>query len=107
MATKLVSMKLPPRDKTSEEKIYTSMADGDGPKYPWGLCLTLDEQQLKQLGITDLPKVDGTVTITAKADVTSVSENQTQDGPRRSVSLQITDLGLGGATDAGESGESE
>ena len=93
--TALVSMKLPKRDKTSEEKIYTTMAEpGDGPKYPWGLCLNLDEQQLEQLGIKDLPKVDSTVTLTAKATITSVSENQTQEGTRRSVSIQITDLAI-------------
>lgn len=92
----LKSMKLPPRDKSAEEKMYPTMCgdDGDGPKYPYGLCINLDEQQLDALGLKDSPKVGGTVTIQAKAEITSVSENQTQDGTRRSLSIQITDLGL-------------
>lgn len=92
----LKSMKLPPRDKTTEEKMYPTMCcdDGDGPKYPYGLCINLDELQLDALGLTDLPKVGATITLQAKAEVSSVSENQTQDGTRRSVSIQITSLGL-------------
>jgi hypothetical protein len=38
--------------------------------------------------------VGATITIQAKGNVTSVSENETQDGTRRSVSIQITDLAL-------------
>lgn len=93
--TKLVSMKLPPRDKSAEEKMYPSMCSpGDEPEYPYGLCINLDEKQLAQLGLATLPKVGGTVTLQAKGTVSSVSENQTQDGTRRSLSVQITDLGV-------------
>lgn len=97
---KLVSLKLPPRDKTSEEKMYTTMAAGDDPEYPYGCCLNLDEKQLDALGLKDLPKVGSTVTLQAKARITGVNENETQSGSRRSLSIQITDLGLGQETDA-------
>jgi hypothetical protein len=97
MATNLVNMQLPKRDKSYEEKMYTTMAssDDDSPKYPWGLCITLDDQSLKQLGITKMPDVDDVLTITAKAEITSVSANQSQDGTHRSLSLQITDMAIG------------
>jgi hypothetical protein len=102
----LVSMKLPPRDKTSEEKMYPTMADsGDGPKYPWGLCITLEKEQLDKLGLSENPKTDTVFTITAKAEVTSVSANQTQEGERRSITLQITDLALSPSSDSDESDE--
>lgn len=92
--TPLVSMKLPPRDKTKEEKMYPSMAAGDDPEYPYGLCLNLDEKQLDQLGLKELPKVGSTIRLEAKAQITGVSENETQSGSRRSLSIQITDLGF-------------
>jgi hypothetical protein len=95
MDTKLTSMKLPARKPSTEEKMYPTMCEGGNePEYPWGLCLNLEEQQLVALGIKTLPKVGATITIQAKGNVTSVSENETQDGTRRSVSIQITDLAL-------------
>lgn len=85
---KLVNMKL---QKTKAEEMYPSM---EPPAYPWGLCINLEEEQIKKLGLT-LPAVGATVTIEAKAEVTNRGESQTQDGTRRSLSLQITDLAIG------------
>ena len=95
MAKNLTSMKLPARDKTSEEKMYPTMA-GEGPAYPYGLCIQLDHEQLEQLGIDKLPTADATITIAAKGKVTRTSEEQTEGGgSRRSVSIQLTHMGLG------------
>lgn len=92
---KKTDMKLPPRKPTAEEKLYPTMCDpSNDPEYPYGLCINLDEQQLAALGMKDLPKVGASITIEATANVTSVSENETQGGTRRSLSLQITELGL-------------
>jgi hypothetical protein len=89
----LVSMKI---TRTTEQYNDSSVA-ADRPEYPYGLCLSLDEDALGKLGVTDLPKVGGEVTITARACVTSVSSYENQDGgERRSVGLQITDLGIEG-----------
>lgn len=67
----------------------------DMPKYPYGLCLCLDDSTLEKLGITSLPKPGDTVMITAKAVVRSVSANAQMDGDSEaSVSLQITDMQL-------------
>lgn len=95
MAAKLVNMKLDPKER---EKM-PECAVADRPQYPWGLCLNLDDESMKKLGLAALPRVGKPVMITALADVTSVSENEytTPDGKtekRQSVSLQITDLGL-------------
>lgn len=96
---KLVSMKL---DKSARDQMTEpSSLASDGPLYPWGLSVTLDEEALDKLQL-DLPKVGTTVVLVARADVTSVSSNEGQDRkPRRSVSLQITDL----AVDADEPGD--
>lgn len=92
MATKLVNMKIDPKER--EKKYAESTVAADAPMYPWGLQLHLDDETLDKLGITKLPEVGKSYTLTAKCDVTSVSENDSGDGPRRSVSLQITDLSL-------------
>jgi hypothetical protein len=84
---------------TAEQaKSYAEPSAGDGPRYPYGLCLQLDTDTLKKLGITDLPKVGSTFTLVAKVDVTSVSMHQQQDGDESMcASLQITDMELKGA----------
>jgi hypothetical protein len=80
-----------------ETKEYTQPEPADAPKYPWGLCISLDDGSLEKLGVDELPKVDAEVTIVAKATVTSVRESQTQGGEsERNVELQITDMQIGG-----------
>jgi len=65
----------------------------DGPTYPYGLNVSLEEAAIAKLGI-DLPKVGTAMTLIATVDVTSVSSNEHAGGQRRTVSLQITDLCL-------------
>lgn len=99
MAEKLVSMKLDPPARSTAG--YPSEASGkiDAPLYPWGLEVTLDTAALEKLGLADkLPAVGSSLKLRALVDVTSVSENESQDGGRTcSVRLQITDLWLSGA----------
>lgn len=71
----------------------------DDPLYPYGLCISLEADQLEKLGITALPKVGSTMMITAKAYVKSTSAYETQGGKDMSVSLQITDMEITGQTD--------
>lgn len=69
----------------------------DGPKYPWGLQINLNEDSLEKLGVTALPATGTEVTLVAKATVTGTSENQTEgEGTRSNMTLQITDLQLDG-----------
>lgn len=72
-------------------------AECDKPRYPYGLCLYLDTETLKKLGITDLPKVGTQLKVQALATVVSVGMNQHQDGDtEQRAELQITDMELGG-----------
>lgn len=84
---------------TAEQaKSYSDLMFVDGPRYPYGLCLNLDTETLKKLGITELPKVGTKFMIVAKVDVTGVSMHQQQDGDESMcASLQITDMELKGS----------
>jgi hypothetical protein len=92
MATTLINM----QQSAEEAKEYTEPKASDAPKYPWGLCITLNDDSLEKLGIDALPAVDVEVTIIAKAIVSRTSEYQTQGGEsERSLDLQITDMQVG------------
>jgi hypothetical protein len=77
------------------EEMPEAYEDMDKPAYPYGLCITLDAEQLDKLGINTLPKVGSEMMIKAKAYVKSTSAYETQGGKDMSVSLQITDMDVG------------
>lgn len=89
---------------TAEEaKEYTDTISprdpGDAPKYPYGLCLYLNDETLKKLGIEGLPVVGSTMTLEAKVIVVSIGMSQQQDGDKEQrAELQITDMDLHGET---------
>jgi hypothetical protein len=91
MAEKLISMKITAADRAE----VSSMPAPFQEQYPWGLSITLGEEELEKLGVEKLPKIDGTVTLYAKAKVTRREETQTEGGvTRRTLGLQITELCL-------------
>lgn len=66
---------------------------GDAAKFPWGLCIRLEQAELDKLGMRQLPGVDQEVHIVAVGVVTGVNSNQrTGDKPQTSVAIQITGL---------------
>lgn len=90
----MVNMKM----SSEESKEYATM---DTPRYPYGLCLDLDDGSMEKLGIKDLPAVGTEMTIMAKVVVKSVSSNQYEGGDAESrMSLQITDMEVGGTSKA-------
>jgi hypothetical protein len=98
MGTTLINM----QQSAEEAKEYAQPSVEDAPKYPWGLCITLNDDSLDKLGVKGLPAGGTEVTIIAKATVSRTSENQTQSGEtERSLDLQITDMRLNtGSSDA-------
>lgn len=66
----------------------------DAPEYPYGLCISLEKDQLEKLGITELPKVGAKMMVHANAVVKSVSAYDTQSGSDQRVELQITEMEL-------------
>lgn len=103
MATpKLVNMKLDP--VTEKEKYAEPSTLVESPRYPWGLCIDLDDEAMKRLKLAKMPPVGESVMVLAKATVTRCSENQYQnsDGKaetRQNCALQITDLALSDVDD--------
>lgn len=86
---KLVDMKMSPK----EAKAELMPSAKEGPRYPWGLQLNLDEEILDKLKVVDLPAVGETYTLTATCEVTGANSSETQGGgKRRSLSLQITKM---------------
>ena len=85
----LVDLKMSKKDMAEEA---SPMADQS--QYPYGVCLNLDTDELKKLGIKDLPAVGDEYHIHAVGEVTSVSEQDTGSGESRSLRIQITMLQL-------------
>ena len=79
------------------------------PEYPWGLRVSLDDAGMKKLGIAieDLP-VGAMVHMHCLARVTSVSQDQRQDGstPCR-AELQIEQMALESEDEENEEAEAE
>ena len=63
----------------------------DATEYPYGLRISLDNDTLAKLGMTELPAIDAEFKVVALACVVSVSQNESQgsEEPYRSVELQI------------------
>lgn len=91
---KLVSMKIAKTDR--DAKTEPSSLATDAPAYPWGLSITLDDDALEKLGLSeDDFKVGAAMTLVAKVECTSISSNETRGSdPNKSVGLQITDLAI-------------
>lgn len=76
------------------------------PPYPYGCCLTLTQEQLEDLGFTELPHAGESFTIEAKGVVRrSTTEDPDADGDvdYACVELQLTHLGLEGEDDKSRS----
>jgi|GEM_PF-1081389 len=71
----------------------TVCADPHPPKYPYGLCIELNDESLAKLGIDALPAAGAVVMLTTRASVAGTGETDTQDGhTEKRMSLQITDM---------------
>lgn len=64
----------------------------DEPRYPYGLCISLEKEDMDKLGLSSLPKVGTEVSFIAKAVVKGTSAYETQGGSDMRVELQITDM---------------
>lgn len=91
----LINMEL----SAADAKKLTEPDPADAPKYPWGLELRLEDEQLKKLGITDLPKTGSKLQLVASVEVCGTHETDSQrGGERRSVELQVTAMALSADT---------
>lgn len=82
--------------KESKEATLCCPAEpGDGPKYPYGTELRLDDETLLKLGVSELPVVGTKFTLMAICEVTDSVSRENKEGREQSLSLQITEMELG------------
>ena len=90
----MVDMALTKKEAEDEFKIE----EDTGPRYPWGLNLTLHTESLEKLAM-DLPSVGDELSLVAVVKVTSVSERERQGNDKnQDVELQITEMELDGGS---------
>lgn len=65
------------------------MPDGGQPMYPYGLGVSLGDDELDKLGLTEDPEVGDILDARCMMRITSFSRNATTDGTRRRAELQI------------------
>ena len=82
---------------TDEEKMDSELpcVPMDRPKYPYGLGLCFDQTVLDKLSL-DIKdaNVGDVIDIRAFATITAISQNDSADGPRNRVELQIEKIAL-------------
>lgn len=91
---KLHSMKMSKKEK--KDNMPKAVGSSDGPNYPYGLRLSLNDDSLKKLGIKSLPKVGAKMTVHAVGEVCAVSQHESENHEDRHVEIQIHDLGVDG-----------
>jgi hypothetical protein len=87
--TTLINMEL-----TAAEAKQEVSPEAEAPKYPWGLCLTLDNESLKKLNIDTLPTIGTKMRIIAEVEVSAVRSYAGQGEADTSVDLQVTDMAI-------------
>lgn len=75
------------------------------PVYPYGLCLCLSQDELDKLDLDTGCEPGDMLHMHCMAKVTSVSKNDTTDGPKMRVELQITAIAC--ESEDGENEEAE
>lgn len=103
MFAKMVSMARTPEEAKAEAAKYDAplpVSTASVPTYPYGLCISLDEETMEKLGMDgEMPSVGEVMQFTAMAKVTSASINEREkgDGTKEQccrLELQITDMGV-------------
>lgn len=111
----MVDMARTPVDVKKEIKAMSSppiSPDATAPVYPYGLCLTLTQDELDKLGLDGDCGVGDMIHLAAMAKVTSCSESEreTADGKKEKtcrIELQITHLATENEDEEGESMSAE
>ena len=94
MATKLRDMVRKVRNKLSDVEVATT-ADEHYEKYPWGLRLNLNDEEITKLDLNiKNMSVDDMVKIEAVAYVESIRQSKNRRGEDRNIELQITKMSV-------------
>lgn len=91
-------------DMALDSKEIQEFTQPSAPRYPYGLCLSLCDDELEKLNLEDLER-DDFVHLHCMGKVTSVSTNSTQDGDHKRVEIQI--IAIAGSENEADEDEDE
>lgn len=91
---KVVSMKRDQQDKDAKSDEACSPCHSEQPDYPWGLRLNLGDEEVAALGLGQLPSAGAQVQLAGIGKVMGVREEEVEGKTKRTLEIQITDLGL-------------
>lgn len=81
-----------------EKKDFSTPSGPKAPKYPYGLRITLNSEEMKKLGFNDAPDMDQVFELKGSAKVIEVANTEEQgDVASYRVELQIVELELSGS----------
>jgi hypothetical protein len=92
--SKMVDMARTPAEKAEEAARMAGPAAADIRDYPFGLCLSLDQDDLEKLDLDDDCEVGDMIDLRAFARVTSRSENTVNGEKRVRIELQVEQLAI-------------
>lgn len=100
---KMIDLKLPKRNKDELIKMAEPMKD-EGPRYPYGLKLTFEEDEVEKLPRLGKMKVGEKISLSGTGEVTSIRMNEGKDKKKRfSVEIQLHKVGCASKEDYDES----
>lgn len=88
----LVDMAKTPEELAKDYLGAPTIAAPDQSRYPYGLCISLCQDELDKLGLDGDCEVGDMIDLRAMAKVTSVSKNETTSGASIRIELQITHM---------------
>ncbi len=92
----MIDMQRKPEAKESGTMLAGEVVHHDEPRYPWGLEIRLEGDELDKLGIASMPGIGETVKINAIARITAVRLEQLQEGKtERCLTMQIEQMEAG------------
>lgn len=96
--TELTDMKLSKKAKSDSHE--PMMVGNDSLNYPYGLRLSLGNDELKKLPGLKKADMNNAVTIRAVGHIVAMRQNETQEGNDRSIEIQIEKLSINGEEDS-------
>jgi hypothetical protein len=90
----MVDMARTPEEIKQDAVLDCTPVDYPQPRYPYGLCIVLENDELEKLGLEANCEVGDYMHIICMAKVKSVSKNETTKGDICRVELQIEDMEL-------------
>ncbi len=99
---KMIDLKLPKLSKKEME--VTAQPKIEGDRWPYGLKLTFEAEQVDKLPMLEKVKVGDDVSIAGMGEVTSIRSSENQDGKKQyTVEVQIQKVGVESARSSPES----